>query len=255
MRKRSKHHRTRSPQGEIRPFAGMRTVNPQAAGVDIGAHEIMACVPDGADQQIVRLFGTSTAALEALADWFIDRGIQTVAMASTGVYGLPRCETLEARGLHCGLLSAAAIKRVPGRQSDVLDCPWMPTLHRSGLLAASLRPDADCVALRTLLRHRAQLLPQRAPHVLHRQKALLQMHSQWSQALSEVTGDPGPRIIRASVAGERAPHTLAAMRHYRGKKDADEIARALTGTWREEHLCVLKQARAVRLLHGPTPGV
>jgi transposase len=86
MSKLSRRHRVRSSQGEIRPFEGMRTVNPHAAGVDIGAHEIMACVPDGDDQQLVRAFGTYTADLESLADWFIDRGIQTVAMESTGVY-------------------------------------------------------------------------------------------------------------------------------------------------------------------------
>lgn len=245
MSKLSKRNRTRASQGEIRPFAGMRQVNPHAAGVDIGAHEIMACVPDGDDQQIVRVFGTYTVDLDALADWFIDRGIQTVAMESTGVYWIPLFETLEARGLQCCLISAASIKRVPGRKSDVLDCQWIQTLHSYGLLSASFRPDADFVALRTLLRHRAQLLQHRAPHVLHMQKALLQMNIQLSQALSDVTGDTGQRIIRAIVAGERDPHTLATLRNYRCKKDADEIARALTGTWREEHLFVLKQALAL----------
>ena len=245
MSKLSKRNRRRTSQGEARPFEGMRQVNPHAAGVDIGAHEIMACVPDGDDQQIVRAFGTYTADLDALADWFIDRGIQTVAMESTGVYWIPLFETLEARGLHGCLISAQAIKYVPGRKSDVLDCQWIQTLHSYGWLKASLRPDADLVALRTLLRHRAQLIQHRAPHVLHMQKALLQMNIQLSQALSDVTGATGQRIIRAIVAGERDPRTLAALRNYRCQKDGDEIARALTGTWREEHLFVLKQALAL----------
>jgi transposase len=223
----------------------MRKVTSNAAGVDIGAHEIVACVPDGDDQQIVRTFGTYTADLQTLADWFVDRGIETVAMESTGVYWIPLFEELEARGLHCCLISAQSIKRVPGRKSDVLDCQWIQTLHSYGLLSASFRPDADFVALRTLLRHRAQLLEHRAPHVLHMQKALLQMNIQLSQALSDVTGTTGLRIIRAIVAGERAPHTLAALRNYRCKKEADEIALALTGTWREEHLFVLRQALAL----------
>jgi transposase len=223
----------------------MRQVNPHAAGVDIGAHEIVACVPDGQDRQIVRTFGTYTADLHALADWCIDRGIETVAMESTGVYWIPLFEELEARGLQCCLSSAQSLKRVPGRKSDVLDCQWSQTLHSDGLLSASLRPEADFVALRTLLRHRAQLLAPRAPHVLHMQKALLPMHIQLSQALSDVTGATGLRIIRAIVAGERDPHTLAALRNSRGKKEAEEIALALTGTWREEHLFVLTQALAL----------
>lgn len=81
----SKRHRARSSQGAIRSFEGMSKVTVCAAGVAIGAHAIRACVPDGDDQHIVRAFGLSTAELDSLADWFIDRGIQTVAMASTGV--------------------------------------------------------------------------------------------------------------------------------------------------------------------------
>ena len=150
MSRLSTRPRIRAAQGEARPFAGMRTVTPHAAGVDIGAHEIVAGVPDGEDQQIVRTFGPYTADLQTLADWCVDRGIQTVAMASTGVYGIPLFEALEARGLSCCLISAQSITRVPGRKSDVADCQWIQTWHSYGLLAASFRPEADFVALRTL---------------------------------------------------------------------------------------------------------
>ena len=245
MSKLSRRHRAQASQGEARPFAGMRKITAQAAGVDIGAHEIVACVPDGEDQQIVRTFGTYTADLQTLADWFVDCGIQTVAMESTGVYWIPLFEELEARGLHCCLISAASIKRVPGRKSDVLDCQWIQTLHSYGLLTASFRPEADLVALRTLLRHRAQLLAHRAPHILHMQQALLQMNIQLSPVLSDLTGLTGQRIMRAIIAGERDPQRLAALRNDRCKKEADEIAMALTGTWREEHLFVLAQALAL----------
>jgi Transposase IS116/IS110/IS902 family len=56
MSKLSTRNRTRSSHGELRPFEGMSKGNLSAAGVDIGAHEIMACVPDGDDHQIVRAF-------------------------------------------------------------------------------------------------------------------------------------------------------------------------------------------------------
>jgi hypothetical protein len=143
------------------------------------------------------------------------------------------------------LISAAAIKRVPGRKSDVLDCQWLQTLHNYGLLTASFRPEAELVALRTLRRHRAQLLEHRAPHILHLQQALLQRNIQLSQVLSNLTGLTGQRIIRAIVAGERDPQHLAALRNDRWKKAADEIALALTGPWRAEHLFVLTQALAL----------
>src|SRR5262245_55137985 len=128
----SQRHRARSSQGEARPFAGMRQVNPHAAGVDIGAHEIVACVPEGDDQQIVRPFGTYPAALQTLPAWVVDRGLQTVAMEAPGVSWIPFCEELEARGLQCCLISVQAIKRVPGRKSAGLDCQWMQTLHSYG---------------------------------------------------------------------------------------------------------------------------
>jgi len=68
------------------------------------------------------------------------------------------------------------------------------------------------------------------------------MNIQLSQALSDVTGGTGQTIIRAIVAGERDPHKLAVLRNYRCKKGEEEIAKALTGTWREEHLFILRQS-------------
>jgi hypothetical protein len=98
------------------------------------------------------------------------------------------------------------------------------------------------VALRTLLRHRAQLVEHRAPHIQHMQKALLQMNIQLSQAVTDVTGMTGQKIIRAIVAGIREPEQLATLRDPGCKHSREEIAKALTGTWREEHLYILKQS-------------
>lgn len=224
------------------PFADISRIQPHAAGMDIGAHEIWVCIPGEGNTQIVRLFGTYTADLHAIGDWLQAHQIRTVAMESTGVYWIPIFEYLELLGFQCCLISSRSIKRVPGRKSDVEDCQWIQTLHSYGLLESSFRPETDVVALRTLLRHRAQLIQHRAPHIQHMQKAMLQMNIQLSQALSDVTGQTGQHIIRAIVAGERDPFKLAALRNYRCKKDEAEIAKALTGTWRDEHLFVLKQA-------------
>jgi hypothetical protein len=65
MRTRSNRPRGQSSQGDARPFAGMRQGNPHAAGVDSGAHAMMACVPVGDAQPLVRALGTDTAALDA----------------------------------------------------------------------------------------------------------------------------------------------------------------------------------------------
>lgn len=64
---------------EVRPFAGMSQVNPDAAGVDIGAHEIVVCVGGEENTQLVRAFGNYTVDLQAIGDWLEDQGIRTVA--------------------------------------------------------------------------------------------------------------------------------------------------------------------------------
>jgi len=58
---------------------------------------------------------------------------------------------------------------------------------------------------------------------------------------SDITGATGMRIIRAIVAGERDPQRLAAMRDPRTKRSTADIAAALEGDYRAEHLFVLQQ--------------
>lgn len=161
------------------------------------------------------------------------------------MYWIPLFEELERQGFECLLISSRSLRRVAGRKSDISDAQWIQTLHSYGLLESSFRPQAELIALRTLLRHRAQLLEHRAPHILQMQKAMLQMNVQLSQALSDVTGETGQRIIRAIVAGERDPRRLAAYRDRNCQKSEEEIGKALTGTWREEHLFLLKQSLAL----------
>lgn len=215
---------------KIKPLEELKIVHPHAAGLDIGATEIWACVPAFSTIENVRVFGPFTADLQALADWLIACGIEAIAMESTGVYWIPIFEILEARGLNVYLVNSWHLRHVPGRKSDVLDCQWIQQLHSLGLLRASFRPDAEMCALRAFLRHRAALLQHRAPHVLHMQKALQQMNVQLPLVLSDIMGETGQRILRAIVAGERDPLKLAQLRHPSCKSREDEIAKALTGT-------------------------
>jgi len=227
---------------EAHPFAGMHQVHEAAAGVDIGAEEIVVCVPGAGNTQIVKAFGNYTVDLQNLGRWLCEHQVQTVAMESTGVYWIPLFEELERQGLECLLISSRSLRRVSGRKSDIQDAQWIQTLHSYGLLEGSFRPPGELVTLRTLLRHRNQLVEHRSPHIQHMQKALLQMNVQLSQALSDVTGETGLRIIRAMVAGERDPGTLASYRDRNCKKSVEEIGKALTGTWREEHLFIIRQS-------------
>lgn len=65
--------------------AKLPVLNPDAAGIDIGATEIYVAVPPDRDAEPVRSFPTFTADLHRLADWLKTCRVQTVAMAATGV--------------------------------------------------------------------------------------------------------------------------------------------------------------------------
>jgi transposase len=223
----------------------LRAYHPAAAGLDIGSTEIWVCVPADRDAQPVRAFGTFTPDLYALADWLARCQVTTVALESTGVYWIPIYEVLEARGVEVYVVNARHLKNVPGRKSDVQDCQWLQQWHSYGLLTASFRPAEEMRVLRAYLRQRAMLLDNRAAHIQHMQKALQQMNVQLTQVVSDITGLTGLRIIRAIVAGERNPQGLARLRHERCHASEAEIAKALSGHYRSEHVFALKQALAL----------
>ncbi|MDV2997579.1 MAG: hypothetical protein N4J56_007284 [Chroococcidiopsis sp. SAG 2025] len=66
------------------------------------------------------------------------------------------------------------------------------------------------------------------------------MNVQLHKVVSDITGTTGMAIIRAIVAGERNPQILAAKRHHRTKRSQAEIAAALNGDYRSEHIFVLQ---------------
>ena len=220
----------------------IEVVHPNASGLDIGSREIFGCVPPNRAGDTVKVFGTFTPDLHRLADWLSSNGVDTVAMESTGVYWIPVFEILEARGFKVYLVNGRHAKHVPGRKSDVQDCQWLQKLHALGLLAGSFRPDEEICALRAYLRHRADLMQHRAAHTLHMQKALQQMNIQLAQVLTDITGETGMAIVRAIVDGERDSVKLAQLRNRRCKSSEDTIAKALTGTWKPEHVFALKQS-------------
>jgi len=220
-------------------------VFPNAAGIDIGASSHWVAVPRHLAEESVREFGAMTDDLSALADWLLACGVDTVALESTGVYWIPVYELLEQRGLKVWLVDARQMKYVPARKSDVQDCQWLQKLMSLGFLRAAWRPDGEVCVVRAIARQREVLLVEQASWVQRMQKALVQMNIQLTEVLSDVMGATGQAIIRAIVAGERDPKVLARHRHSRIKASAEEIAKALTGNWREEHLFVLRQALAM----------
>jgi transposase len=242
------------PKKAARAARRLRVTNPRAAGIDVHSDVHWVAVPPehappaSPDHPAnrptnVRSFGACTADLYQLADWLAECGVKTVAMESTGVYWIPLFELLESRGFEVYLVDPRQSRHAPGRpKSDVLDCQWLQRLHSYGLLSASFRPSEQVVVLRAYLRQRQMLLRYAGQHVQHMQKALEQMNVKLAEVVSDVTGVTGMAIITAILAGQRDPKKLAALRDWRCKKTLAEIARALEGNWRAEHLFALKQA-------------
>jgi transposase len=220
-------------------------VFPNAAGIDIGGSSHWVAVPRQASDEPVREFGAMTGDLNAMADWLLACGVDRVALESTGVYWIPVFEVLEQRGLKVWLVDARQMKYVPGRKSDVQDCQWLQKLMSLGFLRAAFRPGDDVCVVRAVARQRDVLLTEQASWVQRMQKALVQMNIQLTEVLTDVMGMTGQAIIRAIVAGERDPETLARHRNGRVKASEPEIAKALTGNWRDEHLFVLRQSLAM----------
>jgi transposase len=220
-------------------------VFPNAAGIDVGASSHWVSVPGHVTSESVREFGAMTGDLNAMADWLLACGVDTVALESTGVYWIPVFEVLEQRGLKVWLVDTRQMKYVPGRKSDVMDCQWLQKLMSLGLLRAAFRPDAQVRVLRAVARQRELLVTEQGSWVQRMQKALVQMNIQLTEVLSDVMGITGQAIIRDIVAGKRDPKALARHRNGRVKASSEEITKALTGNWRDEHLFVLAQSLAM----------
>lgn len=219
-------------------------IQPNAAGIDIGATELYVAVPSDRSDKPVRCFGTFTGDLLKLAAWLKSCAITSIAMESTGVYWIPVFQILEDQGFDVCLVNARHVKNVPGRKSDVSDCQWLQYLHSVGLLRGSFRPPQQVCAVRALVRHRDALNKLVNVHIQHMHKALTQMNLQLHNVISDVTGTTGLLIINAILKGERDPKKLSEFRDPRIKASEKTIAKSLVGDYRPEHLFTLEQALA-----------
>ena len=226
--------------GQGKPV-GRPLFEPNAAGIDIGAREIFVAVPPDRDSDPVRKCETFTEDLHQMADWLVSCGVTTAAMESTGVYWIPVYDVLEQHGIKACLVNPRNMKNVPGRRTGIHECQWIQHLHSMGLLHSAFRPDGEVCAVRSLMRHRNDLVEMASQHVPHMHKALTQRNVRIQHVISDITGLTGLTILEAIVAGERDPAVLAKLRDPRIKASEETIRKSLEGNWRAEHVLVLKQ--------------
>jgi len=231
-------------QDEAAQVAALPVLRPHACGIDIGSRSHWVCVGfEAADSGLVQEFPAHTPGLKDLVAFLREHQVKTVAMESTGIYWVPLYELLQAEGFEVLLVDPSYSHQLRGRpKTDRRDCQWIYRLHSVGLLAAAFRPDEQTCQLRAYLRQRANLIRSASRHVQHVQKALEQMNLKLTEVLSDITGLTGRSIIQAILRGTRAPEKLAKHRDKQCKASEAQIAQALTGSYREEHLFELKLA-------------
>jgi transposase len=116
----------------------------------------------------------------------------------------------------------------------VQESQWLLKLHTYGLLRNSFHPPAEIRVVRTYWRQRGDHVHAVSTCIQRMQKVLTQMNIQLANVISDLSGWTGQRIVRAMLAGERDPETLAALSHPGVHATRQTIARSLEGTWQPD---------------------
>jgi transposase len=227
-------NRTAFSSANINDFASAA----DAAGIDAGDISHWACVestPDAGDT--VREFPAHTAGLRQWVDWLRQCGVTTVALEATGVYAHFLFLTLLEASFVVVMTAPQFARQIKGRpKTEKQDCQWIQRLHKHGLSPAVFRPDEATQTLRDYVRQRANLVRLSGQRIQRMQKALQLMNLKLTRVHGDVTGVTGLKIIRAVLAGQRDPQQLAKLRDRRCWHSVADIAQALDGRYRSEHV-------------------
>ena len=217
----------------------LTVVNPHAAGIDVGSRTHYVAI--GQEQKDVKSFGVYAEDLTTLTKWLIDNQITTVAMESTGAYWQNLFVELINSGLEVILTNGKFTKNINRKKTDVLDCQWIQKLHSLGLLPSSFLPDHTTERLRTLCRHRTNMIQQRADSIHKMAKFLKYLNFRLDVVVRDIAGQTGLKIIEDICKGNLDPKSLATHRHHNCRRSEEEIAKALVSNKRQDYLFGLKQ--------------
>ena len=164
-------------------------------------------------------------------------------MEATGSYWAILFYILLEAGIDVLLIDGRQTRQVPGRKTDVKDCQWIQQLHSCGLFNQCHVVEGRVKELRIYQRLREDNIECASMHVLHMQKAFLNMNIRLKEVISQLHGKSGMRIVEAILDGERDKEKLLGICDSRIKKNkSEEVLKSLEGYYREEHLFALRQA-------------
>ena len=234
---------------KVRRISSLPVINPTAAGIDVSDTEMMVAYPVNSKELEIQLFGCFTRDLHMIVKCLKEKGVTTIAMESTGVYWVSLFLLLQDNGFEVYLVNARHVKNVTGRKNDEEDAEWIQKLHSCGLLSASFQPDNMTRTLRSIVRHRKNLVRTSSTYINRMQKALELMNIKLHTIISDIDGKTGLLIIEAILAGERDPEVLADLRDRRIKASREDIIKSLEGHWTSEYLFELKQCYQLYCTH------
>src|SRR5690349_2207537 len=190
----------------------------------------------GARQSAIWTVRARMGAIRTLGRQLKAGGIEMVTLESASDYGRIWVFVLEACGLAVQLDGAAQARSLPGRpKTDKLDAQWLARLTEMGLLRASFVPPAAIRALRDYTRARTRLVQERTRCWQRLEKLLESALVKVSSVASKLTTESAKDMVKAMIAGQRDPRTLAALARTRMKARHDELVEALDGMFDDHH--------------------
>ena len=221
----------------------MKALRTHVAGVDVHKEmlAITVMIGKGDEDPTVEHFECSTMTddLRAMGIILLGKGVNSVAMESTGVYWKPVYNVWQPLGLNPIIGNATHMKNVPGRKTDQKDAEWIAQLHRFGLIRASFVPDGIYQRLRLLSRQRTNLTGDlgRIKNRVH--KVLEDGNIKWSSIVSDTFGVSGIKVLDLIAEGVTNAQTLAGSVTTKIKR-RDEAKKALTNCLTTEHCFVIR---------------
>jgi transposase len=241
-------------------FRREKMMNYRIAGIDVHKRMLAVVAADmggeGEFQYERHTFSTTPDQWKALAQLFIEKGIQEVVMESTAQYWKPVWEALErywqaacreqpdANPMSGSLHLAQANRARRGRKNDFGDAERLIRRYVAQELVLSFVPSAEQRLWRTVTRRKQQCVTQRARLQNQMEAFLEEAHIKLTSLVSDLLGQSGRRMMQALAEGETDPAAIAAKadRNLRASQaqlcDALGAARELKSVYR--HL--LKQS-------------
>jgi transposase len=212
-------------------------------GLDVHLATVEACLRVQRGRKVTRerrQFGTTVPELLKLLDWLVAAGCPVAIIESSGVYWKPVFNILEG-GLDVWLVNAYHAKAVAGYKTDRLDAERLAELGAHGLLRPSFIPPAPIRELREVTRYRKSLVQAKTSEINRAEKVLEAANIKLSTVVSDILGVSGRAMMRALIAGERNPATLAAFAKGSLRGKTEELIPALTGRFMAGHGFLLTQ--------------